>query len=144
MRLRFATLEDTEALFHLLLGLHQEQAAVPLNPIKADGQLRHSIEHDVVLVAEHEGKLIGSICLRTWDFWYSDAQMLIDKWFYVDPKYRRLGTAKKLIDAAKKWAREVDMRLTLAIASPNRLKAKMRLLRRWGFYVMAAHMMEGR
>ena len=97
------------------------------------------------VVAENDdGGIVGSICLVEHTFWYGDDAMLVDKWFYVAPEYRGKKVADELMGAAKQMARELDRRLMMGLATPRRLKAKMRLYRRWGFYLMGAHMLEAR
>lgn len=144
MKIRFATLDDAEPLFHLLLGLHKEQGAVPLSPVKADTEIRWAIENADVLVAEVDGELVGSICIVQRTIWYSEATVMVDQWIYVRPEFRSSGVGKKLVDAAKIIAHDAGQRLALEIASPQRLKAKIRLYRKWGFYLLGAVMLEGR
>ena len=88
--------------------------------------LIHQAEAGLLIVAEDGGYVCGVMALATshWPWNRKQGQHLINNHFYVDPEYRRGGTARKLLEAAKVVARErgMPLRIDLMGAGSRELK----------------------
>jgi GNAT superfamily N-acetyltransferase len=104
-----ATIYDHGAIVELLIAWFDEcqDESIP-RPCAYSGQwLADLIAKHIVLVAKHDGKLIGVIGLKFTHFpWNNEVSILTDNFFMTDPEYRYLGVADKLIKASKSFAKE--------------------------------------
>ena len=106
---RAATLEDVDAVLFMYEWLFAPPGSRPAlwDPVRASAAIRHAVSSDaaVVLLAATGDELVGFCTaydeLESVRFgrrvWVEDLA--------VDPERRSLGTGKRLLDAAKDWAR---------------------------------------
>jgi len=92
LRVRTAAVGDISA----VLGLwsSSRSAAADVEDTEHDMQLLLRHDPEALLVAEAEGRLVGTV-VATWDGWRGGIHRLV-----VLPPYRRQGIGRALIDAA--------------------------------------------
>lgn len=121
---READFADAYAIYDiLLLALEETHADYPAPQMPyALQHLLALIGHGTVAVAEHNGDVVGTIVLdaRTWPWVHPgsvEAHYLQNDHFYILPQRRSFGTARKLLDWAKKLADRRGMRLVIELSS---------------------------
>ena len=108
--IRTARPEDVGALVRAYDWLFSAPGSQPAawDPERAAAALREAIEarRSTVLVAEHDGALAGfcTVYLDIRSVRFGDRAWVED--LAVRPERRSLGIGKRLLDAAKDWARE--------------------------------------
>lgn len=89
----------------LLKGQFTEGAYAPLNPDKAAKAVYSALADGGTFIArDDEGKLIGTLPMTTYEYWYSDWIFLSNQWFYVDRQARFRDVGVKLMRAARLYA----------------------------------------
>jgi|TARA_R110000803_G_scaffold60341_1_gene119526 N-acetylglutamate synthase-like GNAT family acetyltransferase len=99
MEIREATMQDIKPIYEMLLNMHSETKIklAPVKPEKLYNTIKLALEEGIVLVAEVEGKIIGSLGgMKNCD-WWSDEKHLSDIWYYVAPEKRNSLAAIKLV-----------------------------------------------
>lgn len=132
---RKATLEDVRPIRNLLLNWLKESPfnlGKP-NTGKGDEYIYDIIYNHFVIVAEKEGKIIGTISLVLGDMWYTDKKFYRVDWFYVDNKKRNSRIAKKLLEYVKEYAKITRMPLILQITQGHDIDRKHQWLMRQNF-----------
>jgi GNAT superfamily N-acetyltransferase len=123
--IRVAQFEDVFQIERTLLDAAR-QAEFPVPPVErpyAVQKLMDLVAVKLIWVAETQGKLypsgfppaiVGCIVLshHVWP-WNRQAWHLVNDHFWVDPKYRKFGTAAKLLHCAKQAASELSKPLYL-------------------------------
>ena len=91
MMIRVATPLDISALYGMLHVMHCETVH-DVSPIRSDkliAAISKCIHDGGVLVAEVDGRIIGSIGGAEMTDWWSDKKYLADKWFFVYRQHRK-------------------------------------------------------
>ena len=132
---RKATLDDVRPIRNLLLNWLKES---PLNlgkpnTWKGDAYIHDIIYNHFVIVAEKNGKIIGTISLVLGDMWYTDKKFYRVNWLYVDNKKRNSRIAKKLLEYVKEYAKITRMPLILEITQGHDIDRKHQWLMRQNF-----------
>lgn len=128
--LRTATGRDVSALYHCLIRYFDECKLYYPPPVESDVMLWGLviIGQGRTVVAECDGKIIGSVGLELGTFPWNHAQHYLNSvWLFVEPEFRKGYTGIKLIRAAQQiaarsglplrmdevWAYEIDRLATL-------------------------------
>ena len=132
---RKATLDDVRPIRNLLLDWLKES---PLNlgkpnAGKGDAYIYDIIYNHFVIVAEKEGKIIGTISLVLGDMWYTDKKFYRVNWLYVDNKKRNSRIAKKLLEYVKEYVKLTKMPLILEMTQGHDIDRKHQWLMRQNF-----------
>lgn len=111
LNIRAASLRDLPQLVELGRVMHAESprlGKLTLDELKAKATLAGlmSSAGGLLLVAEHEGKIIGGIAAVITEHWYSHDKMAYDIALFVRPDKRGGILAARLINAYAAWARE--------------------------------------
>lgn len=114
LRVRLAEKEDLRPLMALLGRMHLEIGFGSIDLQKSTARVASLIEGAVVLVAERDGSIVGSMALQETEWWYSRERYFGDWWTYVVPEARASNAGKLLIDTAKGIARKSGSPLVLA------------------------------
>lgn len=118
--IRTARPADVTAIYGLLLNSYQEMAYVMPPPLEfhAFAWILRTMESGRVYLAERGGQAVASVGLRqqTWE-WNPTKPFLQDVWFYILPDARRGGTARGLMQAAKKLSEETKLPLFMGITT---------------------------
>ncbi len=130
--IRAAVRDDLMQVFHLL----QEMAAEFPKPLPADDtkvlQTIDALFKDgLILVAEVDGKIVGSIGLGPTQWWFSEVWLLGDKWIFVSKKHRKSRIAIQMFKRIKEFADKADMPMAVSIFSFNQVKRKNSFFRRY-------------
>ena len=90
LTVRRATQNDLLDIFKLCVAMHQETdfGNFPLNPEKMIAQLSHWKDHNLLLVAEDDGKIVGMMAGSKRDQWYSDEFLAAEDFIFVDKDHR--------------------------------------------------------
>ena len=95
-----------------------------------------------IFINKDKGKISGVTMAKPANYWFSRRQFLSEGVFYVAPRARRGKVAKKLLNELTAYARELDLDLTVAVSTGDRVQAKDRffesngLTRAGGLYVL--------
>lgn len=126
MKVRFATLEDIPLILDMgeamvaesrfqPYGLNREKTASVL--VSMIGQPKHS----TILLAERgDGETVGMLAGYVVDFFFCDALIAQDRFFFVKPEARGSSAAVKLLLAFRRWAearkvRELNLNMSVAV-----------------------------
>ena len=115
MIIRKATILDISALIHLLYSMHKETIIkIPnINSVKLINKISHLIHNGLILVAEKDKKIVGSIGGQIVEDWWSDEKYIADAWFYVYKNNRKSTIAIRLLKSFMKITKEAKLKLRL-------------------------------
>lgn len=133
---RLAEREIPRIVEFLVNRFHAEFADTlpPVNPQKVVASAYGTWRDGVILIAEDDGAIVGSIALVPSGWWFSDAGFIADRWFYVAPEARGGPAWRALLDAAEGLSeREWKQKLRPGVSAGGRHDAKDRLFRRAGY-----------
>lgn len=128
--------------YQLMLQLHPEGGLAPLNTKKLAHAVYNALAHGIVFVARNgKGEAVGTLAMAELTYWYSDETFLSDIWFYVLPKYRKGAVGRKLMQAVRKEADNLDKVAFIAVSNPDRRfkKTPMALVSQTAGYVPMGH-----
>jgi len=115
--LRLATVEDLSDLYMMLQVMHSEaiDGTSPIDSEKLTAAINRALHTGVVVVAEVDGKIAGSIGgMETSDWWSSDKnKYLADMWFFVYKEHRNSTIAVKLIKSFMEIGKKANMKMKL-------------------------------
>ena len=112
---RIAEAEDSEALYDLLLEMHDEVGLFPLAERKVRAKIALVLDEGACFVAEVDGTIVGSIGVVPEQMWYTDDFMLADKWTFVKQNWRRSRVAIGLLRRAKEFAKRAGLPLAVGV-----------------------------
>lgn len=126
MKIRYATLEDIPTILDLGEKMVAESRfqAYGLNRAKTAKTLAMMIgqpAHSVILLAERSpGQTVGMLAGYVVDFFFCDAFVAQDRFFFVEPENRGSSAAVKLLVAFRRWAeqrkvRELNINMSVAV-----------------------------
>ncbi len=129
---RVARPQDAAAILDLLLEGHSSDwPFFSVNRDKALGEISRLIEEGIVLVAEQDSMVIGSISFDVHEWWFSDDVFLCEVWTFVRPESRQSKAAETLLRRARALAEEAETPLVVGIFSPHQAERKNKLFRRF-------------
>lgn len=117
--IRFATFEDAPQIWDLLMLLHQEQALFSLHPPTLANTLAKAIGDGNCLIAEKDGKVIGSFAWAITETYFSVEQFASDLWLFIHPEHRTGSTALRLKRAMKKAVKDKGLKLLAGALGRN-------------------------
>lgn len=103
------------------------------NAEKAIDQLSLCASQGLNWIAKEEGKIVGCMVLCYDQLWFSDENFLVNIVYYVDDKHRRSSLAIKLLDTAKKIAKELGLPLYIGVTYGTDVERKEKFFLRKGF-----------
>ena len=109
MRIRGATAEDIGQLVEMGARMHAE-GAYSFLPYDAEKVRRlgasflQNPETHCLLVAEHDGALVGMLGGYVTDYYFCEEKLACDQFFFVDRPWRGSRAAVRLISAFREWA----------------------------------------
>lgn len=130
---RLASWADEAGVMQHIRMIHDENGLYPLSEPKARRVIGDVFDRKggIVGVIGDGPEFEASICLTLQQPYYSDAWQLVELWnFVAQPRARRAGHAKKLIEFAKLCSDSMKLPLTIGILSNQRIEAKKRLYER--------------
>ena len=133
--IRQATLNDIYPQYKLLREA-KKGFAYPTkehNPEKAIDQLSVCASQDLNFIAKKDGRIVGCMVLCYDQLWFSDETFLVDLAYYVDDKHRKSSLAVRLLDTAKKRARELGLPLHMSVTYGTDVERKEKFFIRQGF-----------
>jgi GNAT superfamily N-acetyltransferase len=123
-----ATPDDEDALWAMLLDLHEENGIFSVNEQKVRASIRLATEAKGGLIGVIRGdELEASMCLVIDQFWYTDDFCLLEQWLFVRQPYRHKKHAVALVGWAKQMAITLGLKLQAGIMSTERTAAKERM-----------------
>ena len=135
MIIRRAVPEDVSEIHKMLIDMFNriEVPASPLSERKVLDVIKSAMEKGIVIVAEVEGKIIGSLGGMTNSDWWSEQKHLSDIWFYVSPDKRNSRAAVKLVKCFIKIGKEIKMKVKLGHYYSGDIERKDKFFDRLGF-----------
>ena len=135
MIIRRAVPEDVSELHKMLIDMYSriEIPASPLSEKKVLDVIKSAMEKGIVIVAEVEGKIIGSLGGMANSDWWSEQKHLSDIWFYVSPDKRNSRAAVKLVKCFIKIGKEIKMKVKLGHYYSGDIERKDKFFDRLGF-----------
>jgi hypothetical protein len=135
MIIRRAVPEDVSELHKMLIDMYSriEIPASPLSEKKVLEVIKSAMEKGIVIVAEVEGKIIGSLGGMANSDWWSEQKHLSDIWFYVSPDKRNSRAAVKLVKCFIKIGKEIKMKVKLGHYYSGDIERKDKFFDRLGF-----------
>jgi len=135
MIIRRANSEDISEIYKMLVDMYDriEIEASPLSHRKLKDVIDSAMEKGIVIVAEVEGKIIGSLAGVTNTDWWSEEKHLGDLWFYVYPDSRNSRAAVKLVKCFIKIGKEIKMKVKLGHFYSGDIERKDKFFDRLGF-----------
>jgi GNAT superfamily N-acetyltransferase len=99
----------------MLLIMHSEtiDGTSPVNSEKLTSVISDALHRGVVIVAEVDGKIVGSIAGMETSDWWSDKLYLADLWFFVYKEHRKSRAAIKLVRSFLEVGREAKVTVKL-------------------------------
>jgi len=113
--LRLATVEDLSDLYMMLQVMHSEaiDGTSPINSEKLTAAINSALHTGVVVVAEIDGKIAGSIGgMQTTDWWSSE-KYLADMFYFVYKEHRTSTIAVKLIKSFMEIGKKANIKMKL-------------------------------
>lgn len=110
MKIYLAERKDVEAILRLGNQMHAESRfrVYEMNPAKTRVSVEKIIDNPLagcILLAEHgEAGVVGMLAGYVIDYFFSDALVAQDSYFYVHPDHRGSSAALKLLIAFRRWA----------------------------------------
>lgn len=127
-----ATPDDEDALWAMLLELHEENGLFSVNEDKVRAAIRLATEAQGGLIGVIRGtdEIEASMCLVIDQFWYTDDWCLLEHWLFVRQPYRHKKYAVTLVGWAKQMATTLGLKLQAGIMSTERTAAKEKMYAR--------------
>ena len=135
MILRKATILDVSAIYYMLTVMHKETEikVSEINSAKLLDKLNQLIHKGIIIVAEKDNQLCGSIGGQICQDWWSEEKYVSDAWFYVYKNHRKSTIAKNLLQNFIKVIKEAKMKLRLGHVFSGDIDRKDNFYKRLGF-----------
>jgi N-acetylglutamate synthase-like GNAT family acetyltransferase len=117
VKIRRANGTDVVKLYRLLAAEHEQHFLVPVDENLALGSVLASIENGHVAVAEHSGRIVGSIGFGVFRPGYSREAILDCEWFVVVPAYKQTTVGLALLRNALKAADQYGATVRISVCS---------------------------
>lgn len=110
MKVRLAAMTDVDATLRLGVQMHAESRfrVYPMNLAKTRASMEKLIGNPLagcILLAEHpRAGVVGMLAGYVVDYFFSDALVAQDSYFFVHPDHRGSPAALKLLIAFRRWA----------------------------------------
>jgi GNAT superfamily N-acetyltransferase len=113
--LRLATVEDISELYMMLQVMHSEtiNGTSPIDSEKLTSAINNALHRGVVVVAEIDNKIAGSIGGMETSDWWSSEKYLADLFFFVYKEHRQSTIAVKLIKSFMEIGKKANMKMKL-------------------------------
>jgi len=113
--LRLATVEDISELYMMLQVMHSEtiDGTSPIDSEKLTSAINNALHRGVVVVAEIDNKIVGSIGGMETSDWWSSEIYLADLFFFVYNENRQSKIAVKLIKSFMEIGKKANMKMKL-------------------------------
>jgi GNAT superfamily N-acetyltransferase len=101
---------------------------------KAQGVLLEAMKSHPTFVYKVDGEIVGVLALTESSVWWSDTNILIELFFYVEKDKRNKGAATALLKEAQRYAEDVvNMPLIVELFTRTDLDKKVKFLGRLGY-----------
>lgn len=115
MILRAATIEDLSELYAMLMVMHSGtvDGTSPINSEKIKTAINNVLHRGAAIVAEVDGKIVGSIGGMQTSDWWSDKLYLADLWFFVYKEHRKSRAALRLVKSFLEIGQNTNIKVKL-------------------------------
>ena len=111
---RFADQSDILDILELLWEMHEESGLGSLNVGKVIQKTQDTLNNGLIIIAKQDDKIIGTIGLNKFQFWWSDDWAIGDQWSFVTKEKRKSKAFFSMIKMAKDIAGKANIPLLLA------------------------------
>jgi GNAT superfamily N-acetyltransferase len=150
IKIRKASLDDLQGIYNLLNDCYNEfhYEYAPGEPLAVMTWAHRVISEGHTFVAMSEDRVVGSVGLHATTFpWNNSFWYLIDEWIFIDPEFRRGGTASGLIKCVMEYAETVNpdavTPVQIAITFGDKPEAKDRFFKMKGLKYIGGIFMNG-
>ena len=106
--------ESCKELADFNVRFHEKHGYLPLDYDKGLYSVFTTCRDDSVFAARNaHGVIVGSIGLFVAEPWYSRAKILTNRWFNIEPGRYRDGACKALLEAAKREAARLEVKMLI-------------------------------
>jgi len=142
--LRLATVEDLSELYMMLMVMHSGtvDGTSPVNSEKVTTAINNALHRGVVVVAEVNGKIVGSIGGMETSDWWSDKLYLADLWFFVYKEHRKTRAAIKLVKSFLEIGKDANIKVKLGHVYSGDIDRKDNFYERLGMATVVSLYME--
>lgn len=132
---RLGQAEDILGIVALIVEVHQSLAYVApgIDRDKTYAYVLWLMQNGLVLVAEEDQMVVGSLGVEEVEPWYTRIKVLSDVWFYIKPEYRASRIAKEFLGVAKKVSDDSGMPVQFCVSHGFDLERKDVWFKRNGF-----------
>ena len=123
-KIRRAKPTDVVNLYRLLAEGQEQNSVAPVDETLALGYVLTVIEKGLVMVAEHSGRLVGSIGFDTYRTESSKETALKSAWFPIVPAYKQTTIGLALLQRALAIIDEYDVQVLLSISTDEKRVAR--------------------
>ena len=125
---RTAAIEDLPDVVEVCREAHQESGSFGAADELAIPVIKDELAGTgVVGLIGGRGHVEASISIHTARMWYSDAQLLEERWLFVRMPYRKSNNAKNLITFAKRQSQRLGVPLRIGVISKKDTEQKVNL-----------------
>ena len=128
--IRAAIREDVPQIYDLLQEMHRELPMVEVDLPKSLTFIGDLLETGFILVAEVDGKIVGSIGVGPQQWWCSYRWLLYDYWTFVSKDYRQSQVIILMFEKIKEFVDKTGLLLIMGIFSVEQVKRKNKLYRK--------------
>jgi|TARA_R110002126_G_scaffold24319_1_gene84786 GNAT superfamily N-acetyltransferase len=107
--------DDLSQLYMMLRVMHSETVSgtSPVDPAKLEAAIADVLKNGVVVVAEVDGDIVGSIGGVKTTNWWSSEKCLADMWYFVYKQHRNSNIAIKLIKSFMEIGKNAKVKVKL-------------------------------
>lgn len=105
----------------------------PVSPNKMMAWICRTIAVGYVVVADLNGRIVGSLGLGPYQYGWSEHWCVANEWMFVQPIYRERGTAEKLMELAALWCDSQNVPIIIGVQDIVDAELKDRFLSIKGF-----------
>ena len=128
----------------MLLVMHSDtvDGTSPVNSERLTTAINNALHRGVVIVAEVDGKIVGSIGGMETSDWWSNKLYLADLWFFVYKEHRKTRAAIKLVKSFLEIGRDANIKVKLGHVYSGDLWRKDKFYERLGLVKAGSLYME--
>ncbi len=115
LAIRYAGPDDVKRIHTFLCLVSRPVLLGPIDAVKSWVEIDRICKsnHDFALIAEIRGELVGTLGVVNWSWWYSNAEFMTDRWFFVYPALANQGVGTALLAEAALIAAAVNRTLII-------------------------------
>lgn len=133
--IRRAVPKDFVNILRLLEQAVQENevAYPPIDELKLMEWVTATKRDGEIVVADLSGRIVGTLGLLVQEWKWSTERFISNEFFFVQPPFRKHGTAEALLKAGEKFAHDGKLRLVVSFSGGRKSETKDRMMQMKGW-----------